>query len=434
MKILQIGIIVFVLLLAFYIRLHNYSVYPQRGATSDEYTYAFLGVSLLTKHIPISWSYFPYQNRKDITIDRIFFPIVQPYFDHPPLNGLATGGWALFFGENTFQKIQLSTIRLLPIILSLCSPVLLFLLGTKLFGFKTGLWALLIYSSATMFIMNSRVVVAENLLTLLMLGAIYLYILVEKHITTKRIIVLGIICGLAFLTKILGIFLFLSILYLLLLGKAKRKYILIFLATFFSFGMLLLGYGAYYDFDQFLKIQFSQGGRDIGPGTLWLLFLQPTIVNKVYNDPWYFLGIFGLFYSLQNQTTNKYINIPALIYILLLLFTLSQTGHSGWYAIPLFPLMSLTVANMLQDSLKKKSLLFLLFLILIGLFYFSNTYLAAFGLTSGQYRIIFSLMLLPFFFAYLFKKDALFRLLGNMWFYILILCSMSLTWNYIHPS
>lgn len=434
MKLLKIGIIIVVLLLALYIRVHNYTVYPQRGATSDEYTYAFLGMSLLTKGVPISWSYFPYDNRREITIDKILFPIVQPYFDHPPLNGIATGGWVLLFGENTFQKIQLSTVRIFPIILSLFSSILIFLIGKKLYGYKTGLWGLLIFSSATMFVMNTRVAVAENLLTLLMLCAIYLYVVFEKKLTAKKAVVLGVVCGLAFLTKILGIFVFLSLLYLLFMDKAKRKYILFFITTFLIFIALLFGYGAYYDFNQFMTIQLAQGGRDIGFETLWLLFLQPTIVNKVYNDPWYFLGIFGLFYSLQNIKINKYITIPALIYLLLLLFTLTQHGHSGWYAIPLFPLMSILVADMLQTSLQKKSLLFLLFMILIGLFYFPSVYLSAFGLTGGQYRILFLLLLIPFFFAFLLKKDTVFRFLGNMWFYILIICTISLTINYVHPA
>ena len=65
-----------IVLLGFFLKLHNYTVYPQRGATSDEYTYSFLGLSLLTKHIPISWSYFSaYKHREDLTIKVFIFPL-----------------------------------------------------------------------------------------------------------------------------------------------------------------------------------------------------------------------------------------------------------------------------------------------------------------------------------------------------------------------
>src|SRR3989344_3403790 len=111
-----------ILVLGIILRFHNYDVYPQRGATSDEYTYSFLGQSLLTKGVPISWSYFDaYKNREDLTIDKLYFPIVWPYFDHPPLNGLVVALWAIARGETTFEQIQLSTIRLVPIALTTIS-------------------------------------------------------------------------------------------------------------------------------------------------------------------------------------------------------------------------------------------------------------------------------------------------------------------------
>src|SRR3989304_7973425 len=161
----QILFVVLILLGSLVLRLHNYTVYPQRGATSDEYSYSFQGVSLLTQGIPISWSAFTaYRNRFDLTIDTIYFPMVSPYFDHTPLNGIVTGGWAILFGENSFEKITLGTIRLVPIILSMISSVLVFLLAQRLYGYDTGIWALVIYASVTTFVMNGRVVLAENLI------------------------------------------------------------------------------------------------------------------------------------------------------------------------------------------------------------------------------------------------------------------------------
>ncbi len=76
---LRILLVVLILLVGLILRLHNYSVYPQRGATSDEYSYSFLGVSLLTKGVPVSWSAVSaYKHRSDLTIKNINFPSAGP--------------------------------------------------------------------------------------------------------------------------------------------------------------------------------------------------------------------------------------------------------------------------------------------------------------------------------------------------------------------
>ncbi|MDP2637724.1 MAG: glycosyltransferase family 39 protein [Candidatus Levybacteria bacterium] len=434
MKFIKIFIIVSILALSLYIRFHNYSVYPQRGATSDEYSYSFLGVSLLTKHEPISWSSFQtYKDVQHLTIEKIYFPIVHPYFDHPPLNGLVVGGWALLFGENTFEKISLETIRIVPIILGLISSLLVLLIGRKAYGFKTGIWALLIFTTVTTFVMNMRVVVAENLLTVIFLTALYLFLKFEKRMKTKHTIILGILCGLGLLTKILGVVIFLTILYLFLLRRLPKKQLLVLIGIFTVFLLILLGYGAYYDFDLFLQVQFAQSGRDIGPQTLWLITLSPTIVNYVYYDAWYFLGIFALLYSFSSIKRNAIIVIPALIYLLLLVFSLTQHGHSGWYLIPLFPFMSLAIAQMLVEGLEKKNFLYLVLLFFIGVIQIPSAYEQAFGLVGMQYRILLLIMFTPLLISFLFKNDRLYKFLGNSWFYLLIFNTALNTLNYIHP-
>ncbi|MEK7499991.1 MAG: hypothetical protein AAB649_05295, partial [Patescibacteria group bacterium] len=147
MKLHQKIIIAGICILGLALHLNRYTYYPQRGASSDEYTYSFMGVSILTRGIPSSWSNFsPYQQTKhyDLTIDHIYFWMVEPYFDHPPLNGILVGAWAIMNGEGTFEKIQLKTIRLVPIALSIATTLLIFLIGRAIKDFKTGFWAALI--------------------------------------------------------------------------------------------------------------------------------------------------------------------------------------------------------------------------------------------------------------------------------------------------
>lgn len=427
--------VIFTLLLGLTIRLHNYSVYPQRGASSDEYTYSFLGISLLTKHVPISWSAFPvYENLQHLTIDKLYFPIVYPYFDHPPFAGIIFGGWSILFGQDSFPEVKLKTIRLVPIFLSTVSQVLVFLLSWRLFNFKTGIWALLIYSTTTIFAISSRVVFAENVLTPLILLAIYLFYVFKNKITIAKTAILSILCGVSFWTKELGIAVFLSMTYFFISYKIKFKFLLLLVVI----SMLIISsyglYGMYYDWELFKKIISLQGDREIGPRTLFYLISTPIIVNKVYFDGWYLFGFISFFLSFLDYNKNKILLVPSLIYFLLLIFSLTEEGEMGWYMIPMFPFMAIFSARLLVESFNKQSIFVLLMLLIVGLYNIHYVYEIPFGLTPFVFRLFMLIMFGPIILTLLFNKDRLFRLLGNIWFYIFIVCSVFLTYNYIHPA
>jgi len=432
---IKIAVIVFILLLGLILRLHNYSLYPQRGASSDEYTYSFLGISLLTKHMPISWSaYTAYKNLQHLTINNLYFPIVYPYFDHPPFAGIIVGGWSILFGQDSFVEVKLKTVRLVPIFLSTASQLLVFLLGWKIFNFKTGIWALLIYSTTTIFAISSRVVFAENVLIPLMLLSIYLFYVFKNKITTARTIMLSILCGLSFWTKELGIATFLTMLYFFISYKIKPKFLLLLVATstllILSYGL----YGMYFDWDLFREVFSLQAERDVGPRTLLYLISTPIIVNKVYFDGWYLFGIISFFLSFLDYNKNKILLIPSLIYFLLLIFSLTEQGEMGWYMIPMFPFMAIFSARLLVDSLRKQSIFVLLMLLIVGLYNIHYLYEVPFGLTPLAFRLLMFIMFGPFILAILFNKDRFFRFLGNVWFYIFIVSNVILTYNYIHPA
>lgn len=434
MTVIKLIIVTLILIGSIFLRLHNYDKYPQRGATSDEYTYSFLGVSLLTEGTPISWSTFwQYKDRKDLTIDNIYFPIVKPYFDHPPLHGLLVGSWALLNSENTFEKIQIKTIRLIPIALSLISSFLLYLIGSKLYGFKVGIWAILIFNTVTFFVMNTRIVVAENLLTVFLLSALYTYLQNIHRFSQKTPILLGILAGLSLLTKTLGIVVFLTILILFVADKVRWKIILIFIEIFLIFVGIYLGYAAYFDWNLFWAIQQEQSSRNIGPQVVSLITFTPVIVNKVVYDAWYFLGMFCLFLRFFDFRQNKYIVVPTIMYLLLLVSSLTREGHTGWYFIPFFPLMSLSIAQTLVEGSKRLSFIGILFLFFIGLFQIQSIYEVWFGLTPFRFRILLLLLFLPYLASLILRKERLSQWILNGWFYLFILGNIYITYYYVHP-
>lgn len=427
--------IIFILILGIILKVHNYSIYPQRGATSDEYSYSFQGVSLLTKGIPISWSSFTeYKNLRHLTINKLYFPIVYPYFDHTPLNGIVTGAWAVAFGENTFEKIQLKTIRVVPIILSAVSSLLIFLIGLKLFDYKTAIWALLIYITTTIFAIQGRVVLAENLITPLLLGSIYAFIEFYKKINIQKTILLGTLAGLTFWTKELGIVGFFTLLYLSVSEKIKIKYIILLISVFLFFIAAYVAYGTYFDAQIFWRILSQQSARIIGPDTLFYIISNPIIVNKFYYDGWYFLGFFAFFLSFSSYKENKFILVPAVLYFLLLLSALTQKGEMGWYIIPLFPFLSLLTAKFLVEQTQKIGFGIFVFLIFIGMYVIKYFYEANFGLTSFQFRTHLLIIFMPIFLAVVLNKKRLYFFLSHFWFYLFIAVNIYLTYNYIHPA
>lgn len=428
-------ILCLIILLGLFLRFNNYDRYPQRGATGDEYTYSFLGVSLLTKGVPISWSYFGgYPNHQDLTIDRMYFPIVWPYFDHPPLAGLAVGAWTLINGQDTFEKIKLSTVRLIPIALSVVFMLLVFFLAKDLYGIGTALLASLIFAVAPIFVIQQRVVLAENFLTPIFLAAVYFYRRFKENLTSRRIIFLGALCGLAFWTKESGITLFFSLFCLSIFDHIKTKRLLFFVLTTSFFIAGYIAYGAFYGADVFWKIVSLQSTRDAGLATLPYILTTPIIINKIFYDGWYFFGLISLGFFLTDYKKHAPVLIPAISYLFFLLFFLTARGQSGWYIIPLFPFFAIASAYILVQSFVKGSWGFLVFLLSVGFPIVHYFYEQNFGLTAGQYRVFLILLVFPWLVASLYNKGKHLLILQKLYCAVFFSVTIYLSYNYIHPA
>lgn len=432
---MKVLLVVLSLILGFILISHNYATYPQRGASADEFTYSFLGLSLIKDGVPASWSYFSvYKNKYSLVIDKAYFPIVYPYFDHPPLNGLLVGSVALLNGESEFYEVSLSTIRLVPIFLFMVTSTLVFLIGNKLYGYKTGLWALLINVTSTIMVMNSRVVFAENLLTPLFLLALYLYILFKDKFRVSTVFLLGILSGLAIWTKELGVVVFVSLLYLFIEGRQNLRLTLLLVSTTLLFGLGYILYGSYYEWGLFKEIISIQSTRNIGPDNLLVLLFKPIIVNKEYFDGWYFFGLISMFAGLSSYQKNKVLLVPAVAYFLLLIVGASQDIISGWYMIPMFPFMSLFMAMLLVESLRKSNWYPLVMLLFVGLLQIKLIFEPNFGLVPSQFRLFIMIMFLPVIGAMMLQNRSVYSYLVNIWFYLFILGNVYLTYNYVHPA
>lgn len=177
------------------------------------------------------------------------------------------------------------------------------------------------------------------------------------------------------------------------------------------------------------SIRPSGGARN---ATIYIT--STPIINKLYYDGWYFLGFISFFLSFLDYRKHRFILVPAFIYFLLMIFSLTERGEMGWYLIPFFPFMALFTANFLVEGLEKKNWSIFTLLIFVGLYEVQYLFRANFGLTSMQFRTILIIMFCPFLLAYAFKKDRLFAKLGNIAFYAFIVGSIILTYSYVHPA
>jgi hypothetical protein len=169
-------IVAVLLLVGLALRLDGYTSFPRFGANEDEVAWAWLGQSLWLHHWPASWSYLPEHLPVTVmqTSQGVLLPWVSPWLDHPPLFGLLVGGVALLGGERTPTEVGPAAIRLVPILLSMVTAWLLYLLAARHLGRATALVALAVFCLSPWMIDASRLVEAEWLLAPMLLGVLVL--------------------------------------------------------------------------------------------------------------------------------------------------------------------------------------------------------------------------------------------------------------------
>jgi len=363
------------------LRVYNYAQVPLPGETRDEYSFAWLGLSLIQDNYPIAWSgigAYENTNQKYINVDQIFdtypnqpaFPIDKPWFDHPPLFGLIVGGYAHLKGVDSFEEASVIILRRPMLKLAVIDLILVFWLASRLFDKKTGLLASLLVAIVPVIAISSRLALAENgyipLILVTMISADY-------YFETKKIKfwIISVFMGfLAILMKLSGVSIFVYLLLLGILYGTKQKLNLT-LITITGMVLALTSfvlYGYYFGWETFLNVFQTNAQRFYGSSSE--IIIHAVVKSKVVNDfsdGWVTAGWISFFvvmgYGWMKNKKIMALSLMAVAYALV--YILFGSEPYGWYRYPFYPILMIFTARYIIKLYKDNNLpLFIMLLML----------------------------------------------------------------------
>lgn len=415
-----------ILFLGFWLRYQNFTTWPRHGATFDEFAWTWLGINLIQKGEPISWSPHPhYKEREHLRYQGAAFWIVRPYLEHPPLFGFIAGAFTLLNGAKDMYDVTLAKMRPLALILGVFSIFMVFVLTQELYGVQTGLLAALLYATIPTTVVGSRIVQNENFLIPMWLLSLFLIVRYLKTGKKRFRNTASIIAGLVSLAKVPWLVVGAS---LVMFFSYKQKwkdalFVGVVTAIFFSFFII---YGLYFDRELFFSLWQLQLARyDLSFISFYSLVRSPLLVDRYYLDGWVYFGLLSLFMLLKDFKKHLLIVLPFLTYFVMFVLAIPDEPGHGWYRYPFYPFLIISIAIFLRKNFLKNYLLTFLFFSFVALPLFHHTWTPSFGFSYRVFRVVviaLSMMLLPLFFLSKRLTKSV-RVVGYTWFVVLILLS-----------
>lgn len=430
-KKIRIVTLILILLLGFYARLVNYDVWPREGATFDEYAWPWLGISLIQKGVPMSWS--PHGQYQDYEI-KIYreapFRIVKPYLEHPPLFGLISGGYALLSGvKNMFDSDYLNpqNLRKFSLFLGTLSIFMIYLFTSKIYDFKMGFLSSLLYATIPSISVGSRLLQNENFMIPVWLLTLWLLAYYLENKKRKLLWLIAFISAIMLWAKVPWGVIGISVVGILFYQKRYKDCLPIIGSLIFSLGLFFL-YGYHWDWPVFIGLWGLQLSRyDIGLQTILSIFTHPFLTDRQFIDGWIYFSWLAIFIILKNFRKHFFILIPFLTYFLFYVWAVPGVQMQGWYRYPFFPFLIIATTYLILQLIKVPSLLALVFQFFIGSSAFRNGWEPIFGISFGLFRALLIFWSLPIL-LYLFisrKFKKIYQASFLSWLIIFILLNLS---------
>ncbi len=376
-----LALLLMITLFGFTLRYRNIGQIPLPGQSQDEYSNAWVGLSIIETGMPLGMSGLSgnlNQRRIYINPDRIFqqtasgdpMTIAYPWFDHPPLVGLITGGFSYLKGVRIFEDVSASVVRKPAVAFSVLTIFMIGLLGKAWFSGPAGLLAALFYAISPLTTITNRMVQAENFFTPMVLISLYCWWTFTKR-KKKVWWYLGSIAIMTAVLMKLSVVAFVIAGIVLLRENYKQKWPFIMMGVFalaaFSWWAI---YGAALSAGSFWAVLFSNSHRAYGIGYQAVSDLLTTVKvtgQKTITDGWVLASFLGFMALAVSEAKNKrWLVAPLMFYLAIYLFFGSESY--GWYRLPFFPFTFIALGYFTVELWKKGELSgILLFLIPLGI-------------------------------------------------------------------
>ncbi|GAC1659049.1 MAG: hypothetical protein NVS9B1_20360 [Candidatus Dormibacteraceae bacterium] len=336
------------------LRFNGYETTPGVHDNPDDAQFAWLGLSLIEHGRPITWSAFDeYQGHVHylVTASGRSWPIVDPWFDHPPVFGLLIGSTSWLGGVRTFVDDASPLNRFPVVMLGVLALVLVGVLGRRVFGQGPALVAMALYATAPGAVLFARSVEPEAALAPLLLGCL---VLVHRHLSRPSRppevgMLLG-LCVLAPMMKVPGVAVA-GICGVILLSEGRPRLAAAVLGAGAAGVLLFVAWGAVFDWRLFWLVWQHQAGGRFGVANAWEFIAAPAGLVNRFRDAWWLLGWLGIGALLAGSRRSPRLHLiawPAIAYAATMLVMTDQRVMAfGWYRITIYPLVYMAAAWLL---------------------------------------------------------------------------------------
>ncbi len=346
-------------------RAFDYDVMPEFRENADELFATWNGWSLLEDGSTRGWSLWPHAYGGRVRHSEVRFfgerrPIIEPYFEHPPLLHVLVGAAAHLGGAEHWLDAKLAHTRLVPIALSALALVLVVAVGRRLFPRSPAPWlGALLFAVVPTIALQTRVIKEEAILVPLVLGMMLFFLKWRDEGKRLRHLVLAAVCaGLAPLAKVPAVVWVPALVMLVAAERGETKRAAVAGAVGLAVASLLLVFGALVDWDVFLFTQAQQGTRP----THWSLFprfFDATLINhNLIGRGWILFLWIGFAASVfaRGARDTAVITVPLATYLVAIAVG-SGNWTFGWYIVPLYPLLCLGAGDFLARLYRRPTLL-----------------------------------------------------------------------------
>lgn len=367
------GVVLALLALTVWLRAVDLGKEPAPLATTDEFHYAWAGLSLLTEGRPTAWSYLTGYHDSQALQGRVkalgtSWQVVSPAMDHPPLYSLLAGGFAWLTGAKplplttdtgrdvTLWSVDLARCRVLSLILFAVSFLLLYDLAARRCGFAVALVSLLVYGCVSHMVLHSRLLVTETFTTPLLLGGLCAWERYRRGEWSERLfaIVTILLIAAATLSKLVAAGQAAALCFLLIAEGRRRAAIYPIVGVALGVAIYLL-FGAWQDWHIFVKVLQSQSARWHGFGMLEEIVFNPLIVHSPSRSYPILLG-WGAIFAVtvaHTGTRGRQLIAAAVVYFLAFGFFAAVPAIYGWHLMPFHPFMALAIAIVFIEAYRR---------------------------------------------------------------------------------